>query len=206
MAEAEKTTPQENPASENKEHHEHHRSHRGRYHRYHGDKKKARRRKGMIVALIALTVVAVIGSVAALLLKEPVKRAIRPDYSTAELQRAAIDGETLYELDSEWGPVHYSQEILIDLSDKSIRLNFINPEGSGQEVNLQLCVGEDPIIQTGRLQPGDSVTELELLYRVERQLSAGGYTGKLVVIAYELESGEENGKNLEIPVILQVQD
>lgn len=205
MSEQKKTTAQANPAAEHKEHHEH-RSHRGRYHRYHGDEKKARRRKWMIAALIVLTVVAVIGSVAALLLKEPVERAIRPDYSTEELQRAAIDGQILYELDSEWGPVHYSQEILIDLSDKSIRLNFINPEGSGQEVNLQLCVGEDPIIQTGRLRPGDSVTELELLYRVERQLSAGGYTGKLVVIAYELESGEENGKNLEIPVILQVQD
>lgn len=206
MAEQEKTTPPESPAAENKERHEHHSSHRGRYHRYHGDKKKARQRKAMIVVLILLSAAAVIGSVAALLLKEPVKRAIRPDYSLSELQSAAINGETLYELYSEWGPVHYSQEIVIDLSDKSIRLNFLNPEGSGQEVNLQLCVGEDAIIQTGRLKPGDSVTELELLYRLERQLSAGGYDGKFIVIAYEQESGEENAENLEIPVILQVQD
>lgn len=205
MAEQEKTAAQNSSTAEHKEHREH-RSRRGRYHRYRGDRKKALQRKMMIIGLIALSAVAVIGCAVAVFLKEPVKRSLRPDYTPAQLQAAAIDGRVLHEQQSEWGPVQYSEEILIDLSDKSISLNFVNPEGSGQELNLQLCVGEDPIIQSWKLQPGDAVTEMELLYRLDRQLTPGGYEGKFVVIAYELVSGEENLENLEIPVILQVQE
>lgn len=179
----------------------HHRRHRGRYHRYHGDKKKARRRKMTVAALIVLSALAVIASAAALLLKEPVLRSDRPDFLLEQLEDME---DTLYVHQTEWGPVHYSRRIEMDLSDKSIGLYFLNPADSGQEVSLQLCIGNEPILQTGKLQPGEDVTELEVLYRQERRLSPGGYEGKFIVIAQELESGELNKENAEIPIVIRV--
>ena len=201
MAEQEKTALPETSAAEHREHRGQHRSHRGRYHRYHGDKKKARNRKILMAALIALTAAAVLASAAALLLKEPVKRDIRPDYTAESLP---VFDDTLFEHSTEWGPVHYSKRVAVDLSDKSIELLFRNPENSGQKVYLQLCIGDDPVFQTGALLPGEEVTAMELLYNVHRQISAGGYDGKFVVIAYDLESGEINEENAEIPLVLSV--
>lgn len=203
---AEGSAPEARASGQSKEYssesHRHH--HRGSYRRYHGDKKKARRRKILFYSLVSVSALAAICCLVGLLLKEPVDRKLRPDYSQAQLSAMNISGEALLSAETEWGYVQYSPEVTVDLSDKTVSLYFLNPADSNQELLLQLCLDDEPIYQTSRLRPGDSVEQVELLYRLERQLSEGGYDGKFVLICYDEETGDQNREDTEIPLVLSV--
>ena len=69
---------------------------------------------------------------------------------------------------------------------------------------LQLVIDDVVIIQSGRLEPGNRVTTLNLLDGAEKRLAAGGYNGKFVVLYYDRASGEKAMVNTDIPVTVTV--
>ncbi|MFR6562092.1 MAG: hypothetical protein ACLUR5_08915 [Eubacterium ventriosum] len=79
-----------------------------------------------------------------------------------------------------------------------------NPTKSNQDMVLQLVIDDVVILQSGRLEPGNRVSALNLLDGAEKKLATGGYDGKIVVLYYDRTSGEKAMVNTEIPVTVTV--
>ena len=69
---------------------------------------------------------------------------------------------------------------------------------------VQVVIQDTILVQSGTLQPGKQVTTLNLLAGAEKQLSPGGYDGKLVILFYDEVTGEKAVVNTEIPVTITV--
>ena len=69
---------------------------------------------------------------------------------------------------------------------------------------IQITIQDTVIVQSGTLVPGQQVKLLDLLEGAEKQLSAGGYEGKFVVLYYDQTSGEKAMVNTEIPITINV--
>lgn len=163
----------------------------------------------MILSLVTATAIGV--SVWALFFREKLPT-LAPDYAPQQTEQNAqpIEGDDTSKLDSLQGggavSLTYSNEVKIDLSDKKATLLFGNPAKSTQDMVIQLVIKDTVVIQSGRLTPGNQVTVLDLLKDTEKQLTAGGYDGKFIVLYYNQESGEKAMLNIEIPVTITVAD
>lgn len=135
-----------------------------------------------------------------------------PDYAPRVPEKNAIpigdDGDKKLDQPEGGGAVSltYAKEVRIRISEKTAQLLFANPTKSNQDMLLQLVINDTVILQSGRLTPGNRVSELELLAGMEKRLSAGGYNGKFVVLYYDRISGEKAMVNTEIPVTVTVTD
>ena len=69
---------------------------------------------------------------------------------------------------------------------------------------LQLVIDDVVVLQSGRLEPGNKVSTLNLLDGAEKRLTAGGYDGKFVVLYYDRTSREKAMINTEIPITVTV--
>lgn len=168
------------------------------------------KRRILIIVLSVITVAAIGVSIWALFLRDNGTPVLTPDYAPKDTEQNAEpikddDGEKL-EAQEGGGAVSltYSKEVGIDLSDKKATLLFANPAKSTQDIVLQLVIQDTVVIQSGRLTPGNQVTTLDLLKDAEKQLAAGGYDGKFVVLYYNQQSGEKAMLNTEIPVTVTV--
>ena len=81
---------------------------------------------------------------------------------------------------------------------------FANPTKSNQDMVLCLVINDVVVLQSGRLTPGNKVSELNLIDGIEKRLDEGGYNGKFVVFYYDRTSGEKAMINTEIPVEVTV--
>lgn len=182
------------------------------------DEKDKKERKGkekwlllLLLLLLLITIIAVIISIWAICSRDkgPV---LPPDYAPRETEKNAEpigdDGDGKLEQPEGGGAVSltYAKEVSISLSQKSAGLLFANPTKSNQDMVLRLVIGDVVIFQSGRLTPGNRVSELSLIDGVEKQLSRGGYDGKFVVYYYDRTSGEMAMVNTEIPVNVTVTD
>ena len=168
--------------------------------------------RNILIIILALVTAAAIGvSIWAVFFREKTP-VLAPDYAPQETEQNAspIESDDGSKLDSPEGggavSLTYSKEVSIDLSDKKATLMFGNPSKSTQDMVLQLVIKDKVIIQSGRLTPGNQVTTLDLLKDAEKQLAAGGYDGKFVVLYYNQESGEKAMVNTEIPVTVTVSE
>lgn len=156
-----------------------------------------------------ITVVALGVSVWALLFREETA-VIAPDYAPRVEESAAepIPNEGLGMLDKpENGSavsITYSDQVMVDLSEETAKLLFANPRRSHQDMLLQLVIHDVVILQSGRILPGNQVTNLQLLPKVAKRLSAGGYDGVFVISYYDPASGEKALVNTEIPVSVTI--
>ena len=137
---------------------------------------------------------------------------LSPDYVPQEIEENAEpiedEGDANMEQPEGGGAVSlsYQDEVTIDLSDKTALFYFAIPAKSSHDVVLQLVIQDEIIIQSDRIMAGNQVKTLELLEGVEKQLTQGGYNGKIVVLYYDQESGEKAVVNTEIPVTVTVRE
>ena len=174
------------------------------------DNKKENKKKRLLILLLLLITITAVGvSVWAIWFRDSAP-ILAPDYAPQQLEENAEpigdDGDEKLSQPEGGGAVGltYAKEISISLSDKSATLLFANPTKSNQDMVFQLVIDDVVILQSGRLEPGNRVTTLNLLDGAEKRLDAGGYNGKFVVLYYDCASGEKAMVNTEIPVTVTV--
>ena len=174
------------------------------------DEKKENKKKWLLLLLLLLiTIVAMSLSVWAVWFRDSTI-VLAPDYAPQQIEENAEpigdDGDEKLSQPEGGGAVGltYAKEVDISLSDKSATLQFANPTKSNQDMVLQLEIDDVVILQSGRLEPGNMVSTLNLLDGAEKRLAAGGYNGKFVVLYYDRTSREKAMINTEIPVTVTV--
>lgn len=174
-------------------------------------KKGQNKSKWLILLLLLITLIAVCVTVWALFFRGP-SVTLAPDYAPVETEQNAesIPDDTGEQVKSEQGggsvSLSYSNEVTIDLSDKTASLYFANPGKSNQDMVIQIVIQDTVIVQSGTLTPGNQVTSLNLLDGAHKQLAAGGYDGKFVILYYNQETGEKAVVNTEIPISITVNE
>lgn len=176
------------------------------------DNKKENKKNRLLILLLLLlliTIIAVSVSIWAIWFRDS-SPVLSPDYAPQQLEENAEpigdDGDEKLPQPEGGGAVSltYAKEVSIQLSDKTASLLFANPTKSNQDIVLQLVIDDVVILQSGRLEPGNRVTTLNLLDGAEKRLAAGGYNGKFAVLYYDRTSGEKAMVNTEIPVTVTV--
>lgn len=173
------------------------------------DNKKENKKKYLLILLLLITLLAVGLSVWAIWFRDSAP-VLAPDYAPQQTEENAEpigddDDEKLSQPEG-GGAVGltYAKEVSISLTDKSATLLFANPSKSNQDMVLQLVIDDVVVLQSGRLEPGNKVSTLNLLDGAEKRLTAGGYDGKLVVLYYDRTSREKAMLNTEIPITVTV--
>lgn len=162
----------------------------------------------LIFLLLLITVTAVSVTVWALFFRTT-DAVLAPDRAPVEESRAQpIPGDTGESVDAEPGSgsvsLTYSNQVNIDLSDKTTQLLFANPGRSNQDMVLQLVIQDRVILQSGRITPGNQVTELDLTAEAAAMLMPGGYEGTFLLHFYHPASGEKAIVTTELPVSVTV--
>lgn len=176
------------------------------------DEKKENKKKWLLLLLLLLITIAAMSlSVWAVWFRDSTI-VLAPDYAPQQIEENAEpvgdDGDEKLSQPEGGGAVGltYAKEVDISLSDKSATLQFANPTKSNQDMVLQLEIDDVVILQSGRLEPGNMVSTLNLLDGAEKRLAAGGYNGKFVVLYYDRTSREKAMINTEIPVTVTVNE
>lgn len=176
------------------------------------DEKKENKKKWLLLLLLLLITIAAMSlSVWAVWFRDSTI-VLAPDYAPQQIEENAEpvgdDGDEKLSQPEGGGAVGltYAKEVDISLSDKSATLQFANPTKSNQDMVLQLEIDDVVILQSGRLEPGNMVSTLNLLDGAEKRLAAGGYNGKFVVLYYDRTSREKAVINTEIPVTVTVNE
>lgn len=173
---------------------------------------KLPRLQSIIIAILSLTTIAAVSvSIWALFFRQP-DDLIPPDYAPIEIDpnQKPIEGDNGDKMEVEDGggavSLTYSNEVSIDLSDCKAELHFGNPGKSTQDMLVQIVIRDQVIVQSGRLTPGNEVTNLNLQESAVRKLSVGTYEGKFVISYYNPETREKAIVNTEIPIRITVQE
>ena len=163
----------------------------------------------LLLLLLLITITAVGISIWAIWFRDTAP-VLAPDYAPQQLEENAEpigdDGDEKLSQPEVGGAVGltYAKEVNVSLSDQSATLLFANPTKSNQDMVIQLVIDDVVILQSGRLEPGNRVTTLNLLDGAEKRLAAGGYDGEFVVQYYDRVSGEKAMINTEILVTVTV--
>ena len=163
----------------------------------------------LIYMLLLITVSAVAVTVWALFFREPDVH-LAPDYAPVATEQFAQpipdDNGQRQEAKPGSGSVSltYSNEVTLNLSSGKAELLFGNPGRSNQDMVLQIVIQDNVILQSGRITPGNQVTQLELFDEAMDILSPGGYEGSMLVFYYDLVSGEKAMVNTEVPISVTV--
>ena len=155
--------------------------------------------KKIMILIIALAVVSVISisvSVWALFFREG-DAPLTPDYppQSTESNQVTIPDDIGGEIQTPEGGgavnITYSEEITIDLSGKKASLYYANPSRSNQNVAIAIVIGEDVIIKSDLIIPGNMVTSLPLVDGAEDKLATGVYNAEIIVYCYHPDTGEK---------------
>lgn len=172
--------------------------------------KENKHKRSVILLLLLLAVVSVGIGIWTVRFRET-ETVLAPDYAPAvEKNAESTNDGTDSKLDQPDGggavSITYAKDVSVSISKKSATLLFENPAKSNQDMVIQLVIDNTVILQSGKLMPGNRVTDLRLLENAEKRLPEGGYDGKFVVLYYDAESGEKAMVNTEIPVTVTVTD
>lgn len=163
----------------------------------------------LIFILLFITVAALCVTVWALFFRTPDVMLI-PDYAPVDTEAHArpIPGDTQSQSSAQPGSgavsLTYSTQVEISLGSRSVALLFANPGKSNQDMVLQIVIQDTVLLQSGRLTPGNQVTELELTKDSAAMLRPGGYEGSFRVFYYDTETGDKAIVNTEIPISITV--
>lgn len=165
--------------------------------------------KILIVFLLCVTILALCTTLWALCFRQP-RQVLMPDYAPVapEANASPIPGDADAGNRAESGSgsvsLTYSDRVSIDLDRERAELMFANPGKSDQDMVLQLIIQDAVILQSGRLTPGNQMTELELAEGAAQMLLPGGYEGEFLIFFYDPDSGEKAIVNTRIPVSVTV--
>lgn len=169
----------------------------------HPDKQKL-----LFFLLLLITVSAVCVTVWALFFRTP-DTVLAPDHAPeVEAHAQPIPGDSGKSENAKPGSgsvsLTYSSQVDIRLADKTVQLLFANPSRSNQDMVMELVIQDQIIVRTGRIVPGNQVTELELAPASAAMLMPGGYDGIFLIHFYDPVSGEKAIVTTEIPVSVAV--
>lgn len=165
--------------------------------------------KLVILLLLLITVIALCITIWVLFFREP-DVILTPDYAPQQEEQNAeeIPGDDDEKMESPQGggsvSLNFTKEVTIALGEKTVNLYAANPSKSNQDIVVQVVIQDKVIVQSGTIKPGNQVTTLELLKGADKQLSTGGYEGKMVFLMYHPDSGEKAIVNSEVPVTINV--
>lgn len=184
------------------------------------DNDKKSRSKLLIILLLLITICCIGITVWAVFFRntesgntesEKTESVLAPDRAPEEKEEnaEAIENDNSEKMKAEEGggavSITYSNEVTIDLNNKTASLLFANPSKSTQNMVVQIIIKDTEIVQSGLLEPGNQVTQLDLLENAEKQLEKGGYDGKFRVLFYDPDSGQKAAVNTEIPISITVE-
>ena len=167
--------------------------------------------KWLVIVLSALIVLSVGVSIWAIFFRHTDVGPLAPDYAPVKKEEHAEnienDDDTKMEAEEGGGAVGmiYSDQVTVDLSEKTATLFFGNPGKSLQDMVLQIVIRDEIIVQSGTIVPGKQVRTLDLLPGKEKLLAEGAYDAKFVAYYYDTETGERAMLNTEILITVTVQ-
>lgn len=172
-------------------------------------KHQSRGRKIVIPLLLTVTILSSCVTIWALFFRQtdPV---LAPDYApvSEEKHAQAIPDDSADADAAQPGSgsvrLTYSDQVSVDLSNRSAELLFANPGKSNQDMVLQVVIQGTVILQSGRIEPGKQVTELDLSDSAAALLQAGGYEGSFMIYYYHPDSGEKAMVSTEVPITVMV--
>ncbi len=163
----------------------------------------------ILLLLILLIAVGVI--VWALFLRAPkTDNTLAPDYAPRQVeQHAQRYGEETSKLEQTDGggavTLEYTTDVNINLSEKKVNFSVANPYQSNQSMLVQIKIKDEVIAESGTLQPGYKLSELDITEQKAKMLSEGVYDGQILIWYYQPDTGERAVVNTAIPVSINVQ-
>ena len=167
----------------------------------HGKNEKNEQRKTWLIILLIVGIVICIGVTAwALFFRDTGSgtEVLAPDYVPQETEENALpiagDDDTKLSAPEGGGAIslEYEDQVLIDLSDGKAYLHYANPGRSTQDIVLRIEIQGKAVVQSGTIQPGHQVQELELLDGAKELLQEGVYTdAQFKILSYHPETGEK---------------
>ena len=142
---------------------------------------KENRQKLIIGILCALLTLCICVTVWALFFRSDSDVILTPDYAPPGEDENAqkIPGQGEGKLDVTQGGggigIQYSQQVKIDLSEKTAYLQYANPSRSTQNVMLQIIIKGKIVAQSGVIKPGYQIAKVSLLDGMEDILQEGVY-------------------------------
>ena len=152
--------------------------------------------KIIIIALSVVLAVAIFVSIWAIFFREE-EDVLPPDYPPQDTDdnQTPIPDDIGGSIETPEGGgavnITYAENITVDLSDKTASLYYANPSRSNQNVAIAIVIGEEVIIRSELITPGNMVTALPLVDGAEEKLSAGGYNAEIIIYCYHPETGEK---------------
>ena len=162
----------------------------------------------ILLLLILLIAVGVI--VWALFLRAPkTDNTLAPDYAPRQVeQHAQRYGEETSKLEQTDGggavTLEYTTDVNINLSEKKVNFSVANPYQSNQSMLVQIKIKDEVIAESGTLQPGYKLSELDITEQKAKMLSEGVYDGQILIWYYQPDTGERAVVNTAIPVSINV--
>lgn len=162
----------------------------------------------ILLLLILLISVGVI--VWALFLRAPkTDNTLAPDYAPRQVeQHAQRYGEETSKLEQTEGggavTLEYTTDVDINLSEKKVYFSVANPYQSNQSMLVQIKIKDEVIAESGTLQPGYRLGELNITEQKAKMLSEGVYDGQILIWYYQPDTGERAVVNTAIPVRINV--
>lgn len=156
---------------------------------------KEEKRKKWILLLLLLILLFLLLTLCILIFRY--KNPIKPDYPPQgmEANQEMIDGDKSEKMDSPEGGgainVTYGMDVTVDLSEEKVSFYYANPNSSNQNVAVSIQIEDLVVAKSDLIAPGNQLKELPLEEYAKERLQIGGYDAKLVVRAYDPESGEK---------------
>ena len=150
----------------------------------------------IIIALSVVLAIAICVSIWAIFFREG-EAVLPPDYPPQDTDDNQVpipddDGGHI-QTPAGGGAVNitYAENITVDLSDKKAGIYYANPSRSNQNVAIAVVIGENVIIRSELITPGNMVTSLPLVEGAVEKLAVGGYDAEIIIYCYHPETGEK---------------
>ena len=175
------------------------------------EKKKKRFFLWWWILLLLILLIAVGVIVWALFIRAPkTENTLAPDYAPRRVEQHArvYGGETSKLEQTDGGgavTLEYTTDVNISLSEKKVYFSVANPYQSNQSMLVQIKIKDEVIAESGTLQPGYKLGELDITEQKAKMLSEGVYDGQILIWYYQPDTGERAVVNTAIPVSINVQ-
>lgn len=122
---------------------------------------------------------------------------IIPDYAPEETEKNAepIPGDNETKINAPQGGgaigIEYVSEVIIDLSDNMVYLQYANPGKSTQNTVLRVEIKGEAVAQSGLITPGNQLKKLPLADGMAQKLQPGGYNAQFRILSYNPVTGEK---------------
>ena len=175
------------------------------------EKKKKRFFLWWWILLLLILLIAVGVIVWALFIRAPkTENTLAPDYAPRQVEQHArvYGGETSKLEQTDGGgavTLEYTTDVNISLSEKKVYFSVANPYQSNQSMLVQIKIKDEVVAESGTLQPGYKLGELDITEQKAKMLSEGVYDGQILIWYYQPDTGERAVVNTAIPVSINVQ-